>query len=197
MPNSSLPAFGSTRYRTIVADPPWEYDEGFPSGILSADGEVKRWTYHLPYPSMTLSDIIALPVADLADKHARLFLWTTNKWLPHAFEVMEGWGFRYAQAIVWEKTSHVSPFITSVAPQATEYLLYGARGKPAPRAGSFPSSVVRANRGAEQHSRKPDAFMDYIEEIGEPPFLEMFSRRARFNWDTWGDQSLGHVEIAS
>ena len=60
-----------TRYRTIVADPPWEYDEGFPSGIVSTSGEVKRWTYHLPYPSMTLEEIKALPVADVADRNAR------------------------------------------------------------------------------------------------------------------------------
>jgi N6-adenosine-specific RNA methylase IME4 len=183
-----------TRYRTIVADPPWEYDEGFPSGIVSTSGEVKRWTYHLPYPSMTLEEIKALPVADVADRNARLFLWTTNKYLSSSFEVVASWGFQYAQTVVWEKTSHIAPFVTSIAPQATEYLLYAHRGKPAEREGAFPSTVIRANR-SETHSKKPEAFMDYIEEIGEPPRLEMFSRRARFGWDTWGDEALGHVSL--
>lgn len=184
------------RYRTIVADPPWEYDEGFPSGIVSAAGEVKRWTYHLPYESMSLAAIADLPVPSLADRDARLFLWTTNKWLPSAFMVMDSWGFHYAQTITWEKTSHVAPFVTSVAPQASEYLLYGYRGRPANRAGAFPSTVIRANR-PETHSRKPEAFMDYIEAIGEEPFLEIFSRRARFGWDTWGDEALNHLEVVA
>jgi N6-adenosine-specific RNA methylase IME4 len=184
------------RYRTIVADPPWEYDEGFPSGIVSAAGEVKRWTYQLPYPSMPLAEIAALPVSDLADRDARLFLWTTNKWLPSAFAVITSWGFRYAQTIVWEKTSHVAPFVTSVAPQASEYLLYAYRGKPTGREGAFPSTVIRANR-SEDHSKKPEAFMDYIEAIGDAPRLEMFSRRSRFSWDTWGDEALNHVELSA
>lgn len=178
-------------YRTIVADPPWKYDEGFPQGPARGAG---RSTVSLPYRSMTVVEIAALPVADLAASEAWLFVWTTNKYLPDTFGIIRAWGFTFTQALTWRKTGCPSPFVRSVAPQHSEYLLAARRGSVS-RDGAFPSSVIDAP-AQSQHSRKPETFMDYIELVGQPPRLEMFSRRARFGWDTWGDESLGHVEIA-
>ena len=184
------------KYATIVADPPWEYDEGFPSGVARPDGSLERWTYELPYESMSLADLEALPIAELADPAGcRLFMWTTNKYLPAAFGLLRAWGFRYGQTIVWAKTSHVPPFSTSIAPQASEYLLYGYTGKPAPRTGSFPSTVIASPRGFTDHSRKPEGFLDIIEALTPGPYLEMFARRNRLGWDTWGNQALVHTEV--
>ncbi len=178
------------KYRTIVADPPWSYPEGFPQG---QDASVNRKTVPLPYGAMDVDAIAALPVRALADRDAWLFLWTTNKYLPAAFGIIEEWGFTYTQALTWRKTGDPSPFVTSVAPQHSEHLLAARRGDPR-RCGAFPSSVVDAPAQA-RHSRKPDSFMDWIEQVGEGPRLEMFSRRARFSWDTWGDQALNHVDL--
>ena len=180
------------KYATIVADPPWRYDEGFPQGPAHGVG---RSTVPLPYPSMSVDEIAALDVAALADRSAWLFVWTTSKYLPQTFGIIEAWGFTYTQTITWRKTGCPSPFVTSVAPSHSEFLLAAKRGDPG-RLGAFPSSVVDAP-AQSQHSRKPDVFMDYIEEISEGPYLEMFSRRARFGWSTWGNQALNHVEIAS
>jgi N6-adenosine-specific RNA methylase IME4 len=47
------------------------------------------------------------------------------------------------------------------------------------------------------HSQKPEAFLDLIERVSPGPYLELFARRNRLGWDTWGDQALQHVEVAS
>lgn len=190
-------------YRTIVADPPWEYPEGFvsvwPEG-QSRGGEVA--VRELPYSSMTVAAIADLPVRNLATKDARLFLWTTNRFLPEAFSVLESWGARYRQTLVWHKTNP-SPLGGSVAPNSCEYVLVATWGNPK-RLGRAKSSVVTCPRvkesfcdSRENHSRKPEVFLDLIECVSGGPYLELFSRRNRLGWDTWGDEALEHVEMAS
>ena len=190
------------RYRTIVADPPWEYPEGFarstPTGKslnVKRDGWAENNKFQrkeLPYPAMTVEEISMLPVPGLVASDARLFLWTTNKWLPAAFGVAANWGFVYRQMLVWHKADG-GPFITSVAPNTAEFVLVCSRGKPE-RVGSFPSQVLRFP-AERNHSTKPDGFTDYIEACSPGPYLEMFSRRARLGWDTWGNEALNHVEL--
>jgi N6-adenosine-specific RNA methylase IME4 len=157
------------RYRTIVADPPWEYERfATNKGGRYADG-TSEWTIRsLPYAGMTLQQIEALPVAGMAASDARLFLWTTNRYLRDAFDVLEAWGFEYRQTLVWHKTGNPNPWIAHIAPNHAEFLLVGARGQPA-RVTHLPSNV-RASPG---------------------PYVELFARRARFGWDYWGDESLG------
>ena len=98
------------KYRTIVADPPWEYPEGFALGPGHGVLEVRP----LPYPSMTVEDICDLRVHELAADDCRLFLWTTNRYLNDAFEVMRAWRFKYRQTLVWHKLdanlpAHIAP----------------------------------------------------------------------------------------
>ncbi len=184
-------------YQTIVADPPWEY-EGFataPTPIHGTPGPVK--VAGLPYESMTLEEIAALPVSDWAAKDCRLFFWTTNRYLPDAFPIVAGWGFTYKQTLTWRKTGNPSPFGGSVAPNHAEFLLVATRG--APKVVSrLRSSVVDApaaapgkrRKGAgRKHSAKPDAFLDFIEQVSAGPYLELFARRERLGWDTWGNES--------
>jgi N6-adenosine-specific RNA methylase IME4 len=177
------------RYRTIVADPPWEYPEGFALGPGHGTLEVRP----LPYASMSIEDICEMPVYDFAEKDCRLFLWTTNRWLDDAFVVMRAWRFKYRQTLVWHKTDANLP--ASIAPNSAEFILVGTRGAPA-RLGSLPSSVIATTRSGG-HSTKPEAWMDYFEAVSPPPRLELFSRRARFGWDTHGDESLQTVELSA
>jgi N6-adenosine-specific RNA methylase IME4 len=193
-----------TRYRTIVADPPWAYPEGHimtaatgRSKNVKRDGaraipgrDIRR---SLPYPSMTLADIAELPVRDLADDDARLFLWTTNRYLPDAFDVLKAWGFTYRQALVWHK-SEGGPFPASVAVPTAEFLLVANLGQPE-RSATLPSAVVRVP-APRSHSTKPEAFLDLVEQVSPGPYLEMFARRNRLGWDTWGNEALEHVDIA-
>lgn len=188
-------------YRTIVADPPWEQGD-YPTHLggdrLAGRGGVARPA--LPYPSMTIAEICALPVGDLADRDCRLFLWTTNRYLPDSFAVCEAWGFRYRQMLVWHKNVNGSPFVASVAPNHAEYLLVAIKGKPA-RTGAFPSSVLGVpsgcGGGGRRHSAKPEMFLDHIEAVSPGPYVELFARRQRFGWDTWGNQALEHVDLST
>lgn len=176
------------RYRTIVADPPWEYDDGF---AFKDGGEFRHQA--LPYPSMTIEEILALPVRALADPGgAALFLWTTNRYLPDTFDVCASWGFTYRQTIVWRKTN-AQPVGGSVAPNA-EFLIIARRGPITWHGPRWPSAIIDAPRS--EHSRKPEVFADLIESISPPPYVELFARRARLGWDTWGNQSLGHIDLS-
>lgn len=182
----------AARYRTIVADPPWEYGDFARNprrGVARRDSR-KR----LPYEAMSVGDISALPVSDLAAKDCRLFLWTTNRYLRDSFSVIDAWGFTYAQVLVWHKTGNPSPFSGSVAPIHAEFLLVAKRGKPKTLR-RLTSSVIAAH--VQDHSAKPDGFLDHIESISPGPYLEMFARRNRLGWDTWGNEALEHVELAS
>ncbi len=127
-------------------------------------------------------------MAELAAPNCRLFLWTTNRYLPDAFGVARSWGFTYRQTLVWHKTGNPSPFGGSVAPNHAEYVLVATKGVPELVA-RLPSNVVAAP-AQRSHSRKPEAFMDLFEAASPAPRLEMFSRRARFGWDTWGNEAL-------
>lgn len=176
---------GGSKYRTILADPPWEYGEGFVNGPARGEGWSNR--HALPYPSMTVEEIAELPVRELADPSgAFVFLWTTNRYLPDAFDVMAAWGFRYRQTMIWVK-GDVSPFPGAIGPNSVEYLLVGRRGG-VKRVGTWPTVLIEANRG--EHSAKPEVFGDIIEAVAPGPRVELFARRNRFGWDTWGNEAL-------
>lgn len=189
----------SGQYRTIVADPPWAYDEGWPDASTSPlsafnhgvrpEGRQRRVA--LPYGSMTLDAIKALPVGDLADDDSHLLLWTTNRYVVDAYDVARAWGFRPSQLLTWCKSRRgLGP--GGVFANTSEFILYARRGKP--------THTVRQDstwwewpRGP--HSAKPDASLDMIEASFPGPYVELFARRARFGWDYWGNESLGTAEL--
>lgn len=170
-------------YSTIVADPPWEYPGGVSAG--GTPGKPVK-SFVLPYSGMSVQDIAALPVADLAGSDAWLLLWTTNRYMPDAFVVMRSWGFRYRQTLVWHKLG-ASPFGGTLAPNGCEFLLVGAKGSPPVVARWKGTSVLTHSRpGAGKHSTKPDAFGDLIETCCPGPYVELFARTPRLGWDHWG-----------
>lgn len=170
-------------YSTIVADPPWAYAEGFPTQSRSPG----KWsgavtTKPLPYSSMTLAEIESLPVASIAAPDARLFLWTTSRYLGAAFGVIDAWGCAYKQTLVWHKLD--GNMGGSVAPCSAEFLLVAVWGKP-PVLTKAASAVI-AHAQAKQHSKKPAAFMDLVESVSPEPRVELFARSPRLGWDSWG-----------
>jgi N6-adenosine-specific RNA methylase IME4 len=186
------------KYRTIVADPPWEYPEGFAGGhSISRIRETPVEWRPLPYESLSLGDIGRLPVQRFAADDARLFLWTTNRYLPEAFGILDAWGFQYRQTLVWHKTDANLP--APIAPNSAEFVRVGTIGKPG-RTGTFPSAVFPVARkggpGHQSHSEKPEAFLDMVEQTSPGPYLELCARRNRLGWDTWGNEALEHVEMS-
>ena len=184
------------KYRTIVADPPWAYDQGWPgastserSAFVARPDMPKRLP--LPYQSMTLADIASLPVQHMADDDAHLFMWTTSRYLRNAFGIVETWGFRYSQTLTWCKSRRgIGP--GGVFASTSEFVLYARRGKPE-HLSRIDSTWFTWPRG--EHSRKPEAFLDMVEQVSPGPYLEMFARRNRLGWDTWGNQSFEHVTM--
>ncbi len=173
-----------TRYRTIVADPPWHVQAGPRS--LHDPGERSR---SLVYPTMSVDAIAALcpPAAD--DSH--LYLWTINAYVEDAYAIARAWGFKPSTMLVWCKRPKGRGLGGTFA-TATEYVLFARRGS------LLATAKVERNwwewkRGL--HSEKPEAFLDLVESVSPGPRLEMFARRQRLGWDTWGDQALNHVEL--
>jgi N6-adenosine-specific RNA methylase IME4 len=183
-----------TKYRTIVADPPWHYD-GFGVGRVPAGSTNDGRKTPLPYPTMSVAEIAALPVAEWAEDEAHLYLWTTAKYVWNARDIASAWGFMPGQLLHWCKTP------MGIGPGGTwasnvEYILVARRGSLAHKR-RFDSSWFNWPRMGAAHSRKPEAFLDMVEETSPGPYLELFARRQRLGWDTWGDEALNHVEIAS
>ena len=81
------------QYGIIYADPPWHYDRKHGSGVAENH-----------YPIMSIEEICALPVSELAAKDSALFLWATFPQLNEAFRVIDVWGFKYKTlAFLWLK----------------------------------------------------------------------------------------------
>jgi len=129
---------------------------------------------------MSLEEIENIPIKACAEVNCRLFIWTTNRFLPDSFSVIKNWGFSYKQTIVWHKVGNPSPWGGSIAPNHAEFLLVATIGNP-PRLAMLESNVIR-------HSEKPLVFQDLIEQVSPPPYLELFARRKRLGWDTWGNE---------
>jgi N6-adenosine-specific RNA methylase IME4 len=174
------------KFGTILADPPWQFQNR--TGKVAP--EHKRLNR---YGTMTLEDICALPVVDIADEPSHLYLWVPNALLPQGLQVMEAWGFRYISNIVWEKVRKdgepdgrgVGFYFRNV----TELLLFGVRGKNARTLAPGRSQVNVIRSRKREHSRKPDEQYKIIEGCSYAPRLEMFSRGKRPGWTVWGNQA--------
>jgi N6-adenosine-specific RNA methylase IME4 len=164
------------RYRTIVADPPWRYD----------NGTVPQGGVEHKYRTLSAEEIIALPIADLADTNAHLYLWVTNLHLREGrpFEIVEAWGFRYVTMLTWHKLGPIG--MGYYFRGETEHVLFGVRGK-APLADRSARNHFAASKG--RHSAKPDRFYEMVERVSPEPRLELFARRRRYGWDVWGDEA--------
>jgi N6-adenosine-specific RNA methylase IME4 len=180
------------KYRTIVADPPWFYDQrgGFSWREGTPSGEAEPF---LDYSTMRSEEIAALPIRDLAAEDAHLFLWTTQRYLITGHEVLDRWGFRYVKQLVWCKPP-TGFSLGGVFGNSCEFVLYGRRGKPETY-GKVSRDWWEWSRSG--HSVKPEAFLDLVETVCPGPYLEMFARRNRLGWDTWGNEAFEHVEIGA
>jgi N6-adenosine-specific RNA methylase IME4 len=188
------------RYATILADPPWDVMAG-PAGApytLDADG-VQRWddvsrpSRPLAYKSMSVDEIKALRVADVADENAHLYMWTTNGYLPQAFDVVRAWGFQYSTTLVWAKNV-MGGGLGGAYGISTEFCLFCRRGT-LPAIGRVKGTWFDFKRpydlrGKPMHSAKPNEFYAVIETVSPGPYLEIFARTNRLGWDAWGNECL-------
>jgi N6-adenosine-specific RNA methylase IME4 len=177
---------GGRKFRTILADPPWQFQNR--TGKMAP--EHKRLNR---YGTMTLDDILVLPVAQLADDPAHLYLWVPNALLPEGLQVMQAWGFQYKSNIVWHKIrKDGGPDGRGVGfyfRNTTELLLFGVRGKNARTLAPGRRQVNIIKTMKREHSRKPDEQYELIESCSPGDYLELFARGSRDGWATWGNQA--------
>jgi N6-adenosine-specific RNA methylase IME4 len=175
-------------YGTILADPPWRF--------ANRTGKVAPEHRRLArYPTLTLGEISALPVAWTAAATAHLYLWVPNALLEDGLAVVRAWGFRCVTDLVWYKVrADGGPDRRGVGfyfRNVTEILLFGVRGRHARTlAPARRQENLFATRKRE-HSRKPDEQYQLIEACSPPPYLELFARGTREGWTSWGDQADG------
>jgi N6-adenosine-specific RNA methylase IME4 len=174
------------RFPTILADPPWQFQ--------NKTGKVAPEHRRLSrYATLSLGEIQQLPIGEIAANVAHLYLWVPNALLPHGLSVMQAWGFQYKANIVWHKIRKdggsdgrgVGFYFRNV----TELILFGVRGKKARtrEAGRRQVNLVATRK--REHSRKPDEQYAIIEACSPGPYLELFARGARPGWAVWGNQA--------
>lgn len=162
-------------FATVVVDPPW------PSMH-------QRSTYHRGkperhYETMALAGILALPVGDIAEPDAHLWVWGINRSLPHAFDAVTAWGFTVMSMVTWCKPG---PGMGYYLRGNTEHVIFATRGKPRKPDRGAMSTWYHWPRGA--HSAKPDQFYELAELVSPGPRADLFARKHRPGWTGWGDQ---------
>ncbi len=186
-----LQAIGERRFGAILADPPWQFK--------NKTGKVAPEHLRLNrYTTLSLEEICALPVPQIAAPTSHLYLWVPNALLPEGLAVMQAWGFTYKSNIVWHKIRKdgkpdgrgVGFYFRNV----TEILLFGVRGKNARTLAPGRRQVNYLATRKREHSRKPDEQYKLIEECSPGPFLELFARGIRKGWECWGAEASGDYE---
>src|SRR5579883_2558974 len=181
-----LRTIGNRRFATILADPPWQFQNR--TGKIAP--EHRRLSR---YGTMRLDEIEAQPVAQIAAATSHLYLWVPNALLPEGLSVMRAWGFQYKSNLVWHKIRKdggsdgrgVGFYFRNV----TELILFGVRGKNARTLAPGRRQVNLLATRKREHSRKPDEQYQIIEACSPGPFLELFARGTRSGWATWGNQA--------
>ncbi|AWJ93293.1 hypothetical protein Sp245p_26070 (plasmid) [Azospirillum baldaniorum] len=167
-------------YGVILADPPWKFR------TWSAKGDGKP----CPYPTMSIGEIAALPVADLAARDCLLVMWTTAPFLALSLDVLRAWGFRYSTAGSWAKLDGEGQPAKGTGyywRSSSEPWLVGVKGQPGRVRGvAIPNSIIAERR---EHSRKPDRLHADLERMYPAARkCELFARAAREGWDAWGNE---------
>lgn len=181
-----LTRHGDKRFATVLADPPWQFQ--------NRTGKVAPEHRRLSrYGTMDLQAIMDLPVSKLSADTSHLYLWVPNALLPDGLKVLEAWGYTYKSNIVWRKIRKdggsdgrgVGFYFRNV----TELVLFGVKGKNARTLQPGRTQVNFLETRKREHSRKPDEFYDIVESCSPGPYLEMFARGPREGWSVWGNQS--------
>ena len=166
---------GEKKYRIIYADPPWSYHNAMPEYVTTPDDY---------YTLLSTQEICEMPVSEITEDNAVLFMWTTSPHLEESFEVVKSWGFKYKTTFIWDKIKHNMGHYNSVR---HEILLVCTKGACTPDVRKLFDSVVSIER--TRHSEKPERFREIIETIyTHGNKIELFARQAPAGWDVFGNQ---------
>lgn len=178
--------FPNKKYKVIMADPPWAYNQ---------QGKTGRGVAANNYPTMTTEDICKLPIRDIATDDAICFMWATFPNIAAALKTMENWGFEYkTAAFVWVKKNKKSNTnfwgMGAYTRANAEVCLLGISKNTKAKQAVINNGVHQIIESPiEMHSKKPDIVRDkIIELLGDVPRIELFARQTAHGWDSWGNE---------
>lgn len=186
-------------FACVVADPPWDLKMG---KNASERKTVKRGKWGDPkqdnstiaalqYPTMSVEEIAALEIPAADDAH--LYIWTINKYIEETYAIARAWGFEPSTMLYWLKQPMGLGLGGAFVP-CVEPILFCRRGK-LPTKRRMDRNWWGWPRG--RHSAKPEEFQSIVEQVSPGPYLEMFARRKRHGWASWGNEITPDVEIHS
>lgn len=175
--------FPTKKYNVIYADPPWNYKSSAGSNVSNNCENI--------YPTMTLQELIELPVRDISAKNCALFMWTTGPQFPTAVKLIEEWGFDYKTIFkVWRKTNKSGNPVCVPgwwSRSSTEFLLVASKGTPLKLWKQVFNEPQEYASIREEHSKKPEEIRKSIEQfLDTDSRVELFSRTESPLWDAWG-----------
>jgi N6-adenosine-specific RNA methylase IME4 len=192
-----------SKFGTILADPAWPYRS--PRAVVGNGGrgnqsghakDIIQVDASAHYPLMTLEEIKALPVKEVAADAAHLYLWTTNAFMVEAHEVARAWGFEPKTILTWVKLKLDRPEVSMKTGywyrSATEHIVFGVRGSQRLLGPAVPTAFLLPRL---THSEKPEFFYKLIEQQSPGPYLELFARRRWPGWDAWGNEIESTIQF--
>jgi len=181
----SLKMCKGKKYSVVYADPAWDYGKMKERKKAHRGGNPQSH-----YPTMSVDEICNMPIKNITEDSASLFLWVTNPKIKLGFQVMDAWGFKYQTMITWVKIAKSKEVINNgmgfYFRGATEHILFGTKGKVSIPTHLRLPNVIMAERSV--HSKKPIEAYRLIECVTEGEKIELFARMKRRGWDSWGNE---------
>ena len=183
------------KYNIIYADPAWDFKGG---GIYQDSGRKDR-SISSQYKLTKTNDMAKLPIKNITDKDAFLFMWCTDSHLKQGIELMEAWGFRYSTiAFIWVKQYASGSLCSNVGRwtmKNCEIVLLGLKGTPLKyKQAKNIKQLVVAER--TRHSVKPNEVRNRIVQLcGDLPKVELFARQNVLGWDAWGNECENSITL--
>lgn len=173
------------KFPVLYVDPPWS----FVTFSKNNKGMLKSPDRH--YSTMSLEDLKKIPVSEVLTKDAVVFMWVYNPMIPHALELLKAWGLEFKTlGFTWRKiTKHGKDHfgLGYYTRQSVELCIIATRGNPGRPKSRSVRQIVHSQ--VREHSRKPDEMYNFIEELYDGPYLELFARAGyRKDWTKLGDQ---------
>lgn len=202
----------AVKYRTIVVDPPWAFNQAWHkgndflayskvdgktnlaaaanAGVRSLNGAHYKRGAAANYTVLSLNEIAAIPIGEWADETAHIYVWTTNSFMREAHDLLEAWGFKQKTILTWIKPRLG---MGTYYRNCTEHVVFGTKGKRARLLRRDLRTYFYGEQG--RHSEKPASFYDLVEQASPGPYLDVFARKHRFNWDVYGNEVYSDIPL--